>query len=319
MSTTVVIPEQAENTTATIDTKSFIANRNAADQARKEGKEAPAAPVAAADDSDAPVSHPKNRAERRAQARLLREIGELKGRLSAFEELGASRRVEPKAEAPKTIKADDPEPERAAFTDESGYLRALARWEGRQEARKQVTETVKATTEQQESQKLINQMAEKAVEDFKLIPDWKEYVDDGNAVKFNPEEHPTLMGLLASSKQQAFVLYHLSKNPEIVKELLALTPTPGAQIRAFANLEGEVKMEYNHFRKAAGGADPEKGKEAKVPEKAEQARATAAEREIRKPKPSSEVVARGGTPPPDEPAIGSAAWMARRNQAQFIR
>ena len=45
---------------------------------------------------------------------------------------------------------------------------------------------------------------------------------------------------------------------------------------------------------------------------------TTAERDARKPRPSSEVTARGGSAPPDEPEIGSAAWMEKRNASKAV-
>ena len=92
---------------------------------------------------------------------------------------------------------------------------------------------------------------------------------------------------------------------------------PAEQIRAFHRLEGRLEKAYD--KPEAAQATPEKGKTASTPQKLEGRAEPQQEVKPAKPKPSAEVAARGGSPAPDEPAIGSVAWMQKRNQAQFGR
>lgn len=331
MSSTVVNPQPAEEPKP-FDAKAFITARNSGKPI--EAKTAETKPAAAETKPAAIETEPHlSRSARRDQNRLREEIGELKGRLKAYEELGL---VKPGKEGAgsgqsSTGATADPEPQRSQFATDAEHVRALSRWDARQEAAKLLG---KQTEAQQSTQQLeayrdhLKAMDAKAAEDMKSIADWdtvaKEAAENEDAIEFSPDDHPTLMGLLASSDVKAFVLYHFAKNQEELQKMLDLTKTPDQQIRAFHRLEGRIEKLYSvssskEEKPAAQAAPPAKAEKDRIsPEKAEQARATA-ERDAQKPRPSTEVAARGGSAPPEEPAIGSAAWMARRNQAQYAK
>ena len=162
-------------------------------------------------------------------------------------------------------------------------------------------------------------MDEKAVADIALISDWDEVaknaMDDEDAPEFDPTQQKTLMALLSNSDVRAFALHHFAKHPNKLQEMLDLKPAE--QIRAFHRLEGRLEKAYD--KPEAAQATPEKGKTASTPQKLEGRAEPQQEVKPAKPKPSAEVAARGGSPAPDEPAIGSVAWMQKRNQAQFGR
>jgi hypothetical protein len=299
------------------DPKAFIAARNEGKQpeAQKE-PERPEAPKAEEREDHQPRM---SRSQRREHNRLLRENGELTGRIKALEDLMAKTQAGGKASEPEKPAAEDPEPAVDSFTSYEAYQRALSKWDARQEAKKVNSKASEDAQQVEQWRTHLREMDEKAAEDMKGLEDWdavaKEAAEDGP--EWAPEDHPQLMALIASSDQKAFILYHFAKNPEALEKMLEASKNPAEQIRMFHRLEG--RMEKLYEKPAAQAAGSDKGsKDRPKAEKPEQG-GSAADRDIRKPRPSAEVAARGGTPPPDEPAIGSAAWMARRNQAQFAR
>ena len=320
MSTATIIPG-----TDALDVKAHLEQRNAADQARREGKEVPK-PAAAAEvveESAVEKPHQASRSERRLQNRLREEIGELRGRLKAYEELG----MRPGSVPPAAVAAPvtDPEPQRREFGTDAEYNRALGRWDARQEVAK-ATERVetKLTEREQQAAELEQLRADIAASEIQaqadikeLFPDWeqvsKDALDDPDAPEFTPAEHPMLMMMIARSDMKARVLYHFAKNPEALEGMLGMTKTPDRQIAAFHRLEGRVEKLYDKPKvaQAAGKGQEER---ATHPAEANAGRSkSTSESDARKPRPSSEVAARGGTAVPEEPAVGSAAWMAARN------
>lgn len=334
MSTTPVAP--AAEAEKPFDPKTFIARQNAAQAAKhnppalsgapaKPETPAPAKPAEApaaaspAEETGEQASPRLSRSQRREHNRLLRELGEATGRAKALEELLAKTRSDAPAgkEAEAEAPADDPKPKEADFKDWKEFTDALSRWAARQETKKAVaanTESAKALEQYREH---LRAMDEKAQEDKKAFADWdevaKEASEDGP--EWAPAEHPQLMALIASSDVKAYLLYYLAKNPKELEQMLELTKSPTEQIRQFHRLEGRLEKLYE--KSAAQAAGDKAPKDRTNPEKAEQAGATAVDRDVHKPRPSAEVAARGGSSAPEEPAVGSAAWMARRNQTQF--
>ena len=308
-----------------LDVKAHLEQRNATDQARREGKEVPKPATAAevVEESAAEKPHQASRSERRLQNRLREEIGELRGRLKAYEELG----MRPGSVPPAVVSApvSDPEPQRREFGTDAEYNRALGRWDARQEVAK-ATERVetKLTEREQQAAELEQLRADIAASEIQaqadikeLFPDWeqvsKEALDDPDAPEFTPAEHPMLMMMIARSDMKARVLYHFAKNPEALEGMLGMTKTPDRQIAAFHRLEGRVEKLYDKPKvaQAAGKGQEER---ATHPAEANAGRSkSTSESDARKPRPSSEVAARGGTAVPEEPTVGSAAWMAARN------
>lgn len=321
--------------TAEFNATDYLKQANERQEAAKSGKlpETPAkepekatpvivAPVKDVDRKD-DSEHRPSRSQRRTERRLVEEIGQLKGRLQAYEELGLTGR---KPAAPIN---SDPEPQREQFATDSEYNRAAGRWDARQEAKKTVAEADKGTKAEREAEAFqahIVAMDRKAVEDIKGIADWEEVAaaaaDDDDAPEFPPAEHQEFVQMLAMSDIKARMLYHLAKNPKVFQGLLDLTGDFAAQLSAFKRLEGKVELLYTTEQKqeAAQASDKTKveSKDRNHPAEAQAGR-NSLERDAQKARPSTEVAARGGTVAPEEPAIGSQAWMAKRNQIQYAR
>lgn len=307
------VAEQVEVEEPVFDSKAFMEARNKGVPAVVTEPEKPTPgkpePVAAVK-----AEEPEQPRMSRSMSRLQRAIGreqamreQLQAELDTLR--GATRHVAP---------AEDAEPDRSDYGTDAEYLRATQKWDRQQEA-KQQGQLAENAKDQESRAAYLQAMDEKAVADIALIPDWDEVaknaMDDEDAPEFDPTQQKTLMALLSNSDVRAFALHHFAKHPNKLQEMLDLKPAE--QIRAFHRLEGRLEKAYD--KPEAAQATPEKGKTASTPQKPEGRAEPQQEVKPAKPKPSAEVAARGGSPAPDEPAIGSVAWMQKRNQAQFGR
>ena len=316
MSTAVL--EQQQEAPVIFDAKAFIEARNKGEEHPMPGK--PPEPKAKAEETPEPEVKPvpKHEEAPRLSRSVRREINQLREQLGAAKALAALA-VQQKPAA----RDDDAEPARDSFASDAEYLRAAARWD-RQQEQQQGTKDGEARQQTEAQHAHLKAMDEKAAKDIvELFPDWDEVsahaAEDEDAPEFKFSEHKNLAGLLASSDVRAHVLYYWAKTPDALQRMLDMTETPNDQIRSFHRLEGRLEKEYS-VKQAAQASDGEtQKKDRKHLAEADRLGDTAADRDIRKPKPSTEVAAKGGTAPPDEPAIGSAAWMARRNQAHYGR
>lgn len=328
-----------------IDVAAFIASKNRAEQALREGKEPEPVkpPVKEAPKAEAKAEEPAkveehipdsgNRNLRRQLRRLTMELGEARGQLKAYAELGIAVKANSGSGSGRDNSAsvsasDDPEPQRQDFADDAQYYRAVGRWDARQEAAKAVSKVTEATQHERQLAALQQQMADaykKGTEDMKTIPDWDEVqkkaiedAENGDAPKFNFEDYPNLHRLIATSDVQAFMIHHLAKEPKDLQKLLDMAKDDAGQTRFFSRLEGNVEKMYSKAQETKDGSGPEKAEKPDQskgrthPAEAEAGR-NAAERDARKPRPTTEVAARGGSAVPEEPEPGTAAWMAKRN------
>ncbi len=316
------------------DAKAYITQRNQgitpekpiptpAEPAKVEPK---AAPVAKEEEP-----HKLPRSVRREINRLREEAAEARGRLAAYEEL----RAKP-AEAKPTA-AVETEPQRENFNTDLEFMKATAKWEAKQYD----SERQKQTTQQQSDAEFtahVSEMHKKFREDIpKIAPNWKELVaaadhepeeddfetpeafeeahDNWKMVQYNPAEQPILQGLIDSSEVMAHVMLYFVEHPKEFRKLLDLNKNPGGQIRLFARLEERAEKLYSK-EEAAQAPEPEKAKKDRT-HLAEAPKAAGRNPEtIRLPKPSSEISARGGSPPPEAPIPGSKAWMDMRNRME---
>ncbi len=167
-------------------------------------------------------------------------------------------------------------------------------------------------------------MDAKFLADAKTIPDWDTVAaaagEDEDAPQIDFVKDATLAGLIASSDERARILYHFATNPEALQSLIDLRETPREIIKRFHRLEGKVEKLYTSTQQEPAAQAAETGKPAKEdrthPAEGTPPGRTAVDRDVHKPRPSSEVAARGGSAPPAEPEIGSAAWMAQRNASE---
>jgi len=324
-----------------------IESRNAREYAQRTGQKPPekpaeqakpAKPAASAatekgeeDGETLEQSLPKmSRSARREINRFRDEAAELRGRLKAFEELG----VKPKpAETTKPGDAaadtDDPEPTRDKFATDSEFDRALGRWEARHEAKKIVTESQASEKEVADLQKTLDTMSTKKWADAELISDWDDAAKKAESMpelQCDWKDHRALQLRLLTSDTQAAICRHWVDHPEDFQALIALSGDIVAQDRAFTRLEGRVEKLYttgeSKEKKAAPATDSKKSetKGSTHPADGEKpGRNSASEIDARKPKPSSEVAAPGGSRAPDAPLPGSKEWVAMRNEQKFRR
>jgi len=165
-------------------------------------------------------------------------------------------------------------------------------------------------------------MQAKSKEDQKQLPDYdkvaKEASEDPDAITVDWGKHENLLGMIAESDSQAFVLYYLAKHQEDLQRLLDLTPNLAGQLRLFSRLEERSEKMYSTKQqesiKEVVQASGQPKERTTHPADAQAGRNTA-ERDALKPRPSKEVEARGGSAPPEEPVPGSKAWMQKRNLA----
>lgn len=321
--------EQAPAVETPFDPAAFIAKRNGAPaptkpepaaQAKAEEPPKPGQPAAEKDD-EAEHSDRLPRSARREMNRLREEAAEARGRLAMLQELQAQGYTKAQAQAAVEAKPANVEPTREQFNSDAEYIKAAAKFEAtkvQQEASARQT----ADAEMQELLKTANANTVKYEADAANFPDWEEAQETMAGISLDGANTEMLVGLFAESDQRAGVSYYWAKHPDEFKEFLKMPARQ--QIRTFHRLEERVEQLYSKKAAAAdaGAAQaPPKAsaKDRTTPEKPEQGAQTAADRDVRKPRPSTEVAARGGTAPPEEPPIGSPAWMARRNQAQYAK
>lgn len=325
--------EQVIDKTQEFDVKAYLDDTNKAQEAARKGEAVPVKEEPKPKVEAKPIEEHVSRADRRAQNKLREEIGELRGRLAAYEEMGVNRPKEAAAE----VKSDDPEPKREEFDSDEKFQRAIGRWEGRQGA-KEIVSTAVETTRQEEEQATLQAhfkaMDAKAIADQKLIPGWEkdaeaaqEAADADETLQFGQATQPVFMGLLAASDVRSFVLNHFCKDEASLRKILALADVKdmpqrkefksgyefnsalgrwaGPQIEAFRRLEGRIEKMYDTSKPL--DKDPEK-------------KLSAAERDALKPKPSESAVPRGGSgldgTTPMVLADGrtiNPAWLAKRN------
>lgn len=325
---TVTAPPQEQAAQPTFDAKAYIAAKQSG-KPIAEAREAATKPAELAKVETRTLEEPKeqphvSRSVRRQLNKAMTEAAELRGRLALLEEQGKAK--------PATAPVEEKEPQRAAFpagdVGTAEFLRATQKWDKAQDAK--VAGKTQAETQQIEELKtFLSEMDTKAEEAVKALPDWEKVqaaaAADEDAPEFMPDQHPTLMALLARSDMRAYVLYHFAK-PENYDALQALLDEKdnGKLISSFHRLEGRLEKLYDSNKPTEKKADkPAQGSKAEKPSEdrthlAEAARPGEPQREVpAKPKPSSEVSARGGSPAPDEPRIGSPEWMAKRNQKLY--
>lgn len=292
----------SETAKVTFDSAAFIAQRNAATKVIPQvAKPEPVVEQATEPVVEAPKPH-LNRAARRLREQLAEERGRRMA-LESFVQNGNRAQVEVKQQAPVV----DQEPNRNDFKTDAEYAAAIARYHVKQETGKISQENEVLQAIKQEYQE-ANASQEEHV---KLIPNWEKVVKGAEKLDLAGQEF--LPGMLATSDVRAFVVEYLVDNPKDWERLISYKGDAIKQRDFFKRIEGKVEVVYDK-RKAEQAALAEKSE--KGPEKTEQVSGKTAAPVKVLPKPSSEVSAKGGTAPPSEPAVGSAAWMAQRNAAK---
>ena len=151
------------------------------------------------------------------QSRIDRLVKQLAMKEEELEKARGSAKVEEKA----PVVTAEGEPKREDFQNESAYIRALTRWEVKQEFKEQAEADAKATHEAREKE-IVTSYNERAVEAKSRYEDWNDVV--------NQEiEIPISVGrqclLLPNGPDLA---YYLGKNQEVREKLLAMDPIEAA-------------------------------------------------------------------------------------------
>ncbi len=308
MSTNVIVPGQ-ETKVEEFDAAKFFADRNAREAAARAGKELPKVeekPVVAEVEKTAKPSG--------GQRQLFKAIRE-NGRLTAENESFKLRlEAREKAGKPAEVKADpNAEPKRADFATDQEFSDARAEWKGAQGAEKVIKskdEEIKQSAEVKRiSESFEAQMKAGADESKGGYADWGELLKTSKAANVDIyAEAPNLFMAFMSSEYAKDVMHEWLVKPETLTFMLETYKSdPMAALRQFHRFEGKVGREVEADKK-----------EAAKEEKKEPAKAIALV-EKEKPRPSRSVQAPSGESPAAEPAIGSAAWMAKRNSAKKER
>lgn len=333
-----------ETAPAVFDPVKFMADRNAMDgkppqPGQPATKAAAPAPPAAngedagdIDDLDEGAHQPASGAKpprslRRTERRQAEEIGFLKGKLAAMEMLIAQGMTPAQAERAATQQpakpAVAPEPERGSFASDSEYAKAWSKWNTAQETGKlkqELKDESQAQTAEQawHAQAKANQA--KFEHESQTFDDWDEAENAFNDLTIPTQEKlDSTLVLFAECEDRAALTYYLFKHPDQAKAWIDL---PSEKfVTRFHQLVGTAKALYTPKESSPQKTAAQAGqtpKTATPPEKPAQGGQTAADRDIRKARPTSEVTGgRGGSPAPMTPTPGTAEWMAMRNRMEF--
>ena len=354
MGTTAVNPETSQE----FDLQAFMARRNAPPDPSAEVKEEPKAKeepkpeVKAADPEPEPpvkVEDPKPEAKPRPSRRerwLLKQLGkqeavneQLNSRLAEIEAKSKGGDPATEAEAVKT----DPEPQRADFSSEAEFVRALGPWVAHHEAKQFIDAENKRQTElrtQEGYQRHVKAMDAKEDEDMLVFDDWNEVKKAALEAKTPLHLTPALTECLAASDKRAAVKHFLCTHPEASKRFESLfelnskgeqTPQSRAnQIQEFLRIEGRCEAYIDKYLEKKARAE-EKAKEkpaseVKKEEPPPKPKPTAEERDAKKAAPSAAISPRGGSIADDTPKmlLGDGTtinpkWLADQNAQRHQR
>jgi len=303
------------------DAIKFIARRNAEEQAKAEGKPLPDAPKAETKTEDHGTPPKLPRSAVRQMNELRERAARAEERAKVLEELGAKPKGTEATVLPPPA-ASDPEPQRKEFGTDAEYNRALGRWDARQEAAKVIDAKSADNSQMAQYQAQLVAADQAFVEQKALIPDFDEVAaaaleeeQSGERPTFPVSEHPIFLALVAQSDVRAFVLHHLAKNGDRLKEFLELEKNPAALVSKFHRLEGRVEKEYDSIQNAK-----KKGAEEKKP--------TAAERDAAKALPSETAIVKSGASAPQRVTstivvngrtVMNPEWSRQQNEKQGVR
>src|SRR5579864_2628418 len=191
-------------------------------KARAEGKDVVTREVVAAEKPEKEGEEPKPKAKGGFQARidrLIKQQAETERQLT--EERRQRQELEAKANGnpvPKTEQKADEEPKREAFDSEAAYLRALTRWEVKQEMKAE-REAEEKEAQAAAEKEAITSYNRKAIEAQSRYEDWKEVFSQDINI-------PTIVGdaVIHTIKNGPDVAYYLGKHPEICEEMLSVHP-----------------------------------------------------------------------------------------------
>lgn len=153
----------------------------------------------------------------------------------------------------KPVMKLDGEPQRENFESEVAYVKALTRWEVKQEMKEQREAEAREEQEAKEKEFVAN-YNKKAIEAQSKYEDWKEVMSQDVAI-------PSIVGdaIVHTIKNGPDVAYFLGKHPEVITEMLAAHPLEAVAmaVKISERLAG-VKSEEKADDDTEVSAEPEK-------------------------------------------------------------
>jgi hypothetical protein len=234
------------------------AQPNAAPADAQQPAQAEAAPDKPAAPPEPPRTFSQEELNEIVEKRLSKERRkreDIERRLRVTEELALKASDRARAEPQKPVpqhqqgqnNGDDPEPSRDTFQDYEQYLRSLGQWEGRQAARKVLSEREAKDRESQaqtEQQKAGKEFRERMKESAKGLEDFEDVLADATASPDAPVSRLSAEPI-AHADNPAKILYHLAQNPEEAERIASLPL--GKQAREIWKLDAQ-------FGSAAGAS-----------------------------------------------------------------
>ena len=218
--------------------------------AEKEAKEAVKEPTPPA---EAPEDDLKGRAKARVEqvtreaAQLKREMAQLRAELAAERQRQAAPPQDPKA---KPVN-EDAEPQESDFEDYGKYVRAVARWEAKQELRQRETERHADTAAQEYNsavggavKRYNERIAKEAAEDATLMDEVRpvmEYLVPSFELD-DPKKYGSVHAIadeILASEIPGKLLRHFARNKEDFQRIASLR-TQGNVLREMAKLEARL-------------------------------------------------------------------------------
>jgi hypothetical protein len=136
-------------------------------------------------------------------------------------------------EQAKVPAGGDAEPQIDQFDNDAEYLRALARWEVRQE-RQQATEQEKQRQQQEQRRQAQQGFAARAAQFREQAPDFDQVLANPSVGQIPPHMADTIV----ESELGPQLAYHLGKNPQEAQRIAALSPYAAA--RELGRLEAKL-------------------------------------------------------------------------------
>lgn len=146
----------------------------------------------------------------------------------------------PQEAAPAQPEAiEDPEPKEDDFTDWNEFQRAIAKWEGRQEARRLITEERARDAKAREQFQLQRQRMDQAQAYVKRAETAKTvYTDFDAVVNRDVPLHPVMGEVILTSEAGPELAYHFGTHPDDAARIRALPPA--AMLTEMHRLEGRL-------------------------------------------------------------------------------
>lgn len=143
----------------------------------------------------------------------------------------------PKAQTPKDQEADDPKPEKSAFSEPEEYVEALVEWSARSAARKARQEAMQEERERamreaaEQTRKGWTERRQKAIAE---TPDWVEVAESPD-VRISA----AMASVITEAPNGPQIAYYLGKHPDIASGIASMSPAQA--IFAMGQLASDLK------------------------------------------------------------------------------